>query len=60
MVKLGEYAQAGIAHYWIADLDGPSLRASRLVGSHYEAGPAAVGSFECDEPFAARLDLRPR
>ena len=38
VMKFAEYAEAGIQHYWIVDLDPPtSLRAFTLVDGAYEA-----------------------
>ncbi|MGW5314771.1 Uma2 family endonuclease [Nocardia thailandica] len=37
ITKFAEYAEAGIGHYWLIDLDRPvSITAYRLVGEHYE------------------------
>jgi Uma2 family endonuclease len=58
-IKRDEYADAGIGHYWIVDLDdGPSLTASHLGGEfgYIDAEPVK-GVFETDTPFPARVDL---
>ena len=62
MVKRDEYADAGIPHYWIVDLDGPgehiTLTAHHLAGEfgYADAGPVA-GTFATTEPFPVRVDL---
>lgn len=58
MIKFGEYAEAGIPHYWIVDLEGGvSLRAFRLEGNGYSEIGIFTGIVDLDEPFALRLDL---
>ncbi|CAM2928599.1 Uma2 family endonuclease [Skermania piniformis] len=45
VMKLAEYAEAGIAQYWIVDLDPPiTLRAFVLVGAGYEAAGEFCGA----------------
>lgn len=59
VIKHGEYADAGIEHYWILDLlDGPSLTACHLGGAfgYMDAAPVS-GVFATDTPFPVRLDL---
>jgi Uma2 family endonuclease len=58
-VKRAEYADAGIPHYWIVDLDGPvSLIACHLAGEFgYVDGGAATGVFRTTEPFPVEIDL---
>lgn len=58
-VKRGEYADAGIPHYWIVDLDEPvSLIACHLAGEFgYVDGGAVTGIFRTTEPFPAEIDL---
>lgn len=66
LVKPVEYANAGILHYWVIDLDDPmSLTAYRLVGDlGYQQDPAVTGTFTTTEPFSLQVDLaalsRPR
>jgi Uma2 family endonuclease len=57
--KHGEYADAGIGHYWIVDLAAPvSLIASHLAGElGYQDAPAVAGAFTAAEPFDVTLDL---
>lgn len=59
VVKRGEYADAGIGHYWIIDVDRPvSLIACHRAGEfgYHDAG-AVTGVFEATAPFTARIDL---
>jgi Uma2 family endonuclease len=66
LVKPVEYANAGIPHYWVIDLDDPlSLVAYHLAGDFgYQEAPAATGAFTTSEPFSLQVDLaalpRPR
>ncbi len=57
--KRGEYADAGIPHYWIVDVDAPvSLIACHLAGEFgYQDGGEVAGVFQTTEPFAARIEL---
>lgn len=59
IVKRGEYADAGIPHYWIIDPDGPvSLLACHLAGDFgYADGGAVTGTFTATAPFAVEIDL---
>ena len=58
-VKRDEYADAGIPHYWIVDLDEPvSLIACHLAGElGYVDGGAVAGVFRTTEPFPVEIDL---
>jgi Uma2 family endonuclease len=58
-VKRGEYADAGISHYWIVDLHEPvSLTACHLAGEFgYVDGGAVTGTFRTTEPFPVEIDL---
>ena len=58
-IKHGEYADAGVPHYWILELDDrPMLTACHLAGEFGYVDNAPVsGSFAADEPFPVRLDL---
>jgi Uma2 family endonuclease len=59
VAKRADYADAGIPHYWIVDLDDPiSLVACHLGGElGYVDGGAVTGIFSTTEPFPVRLDL---
>lgn len=59
LVKRGEYADAGILHYWIIEAEQPiSLVACHLAGAFgYQDGGSVTGVFEAGEPFPVRLDL---
>ena len=59
VLKRDEYADAGIPHYWIVDLDEPvSLLACHLAGEFgYVDGGAVTGVFRTTEPFPVEIDL---
>lgn len=59
VIKRGEYADAGVAHYWMIDLaDGPSLVACHRAGEFgYQDAPAVRGVFTTEAPFPVRIDL---
>lgn len=59
VTKRGEYADAGIPHYWIVDLDEPvSLVDCHLAeGFGYQDGGSITGVFTTTEPFPLRLHL---
>lgn len=59
VVKRGEYADAGIAHYWIIDLVEPvSLLACHHAGEfgYVDRGPV-TGTFTTTSPFAVDVEL---
>jgi Uma2 family endonuclease len=58
-IKHGEYADAGIPHYWIVDIDPrPMLTSSHRAGEFgYVDAPAVTGMFTAEEPFSVRLEL---
>jgi Uma2 family endonuclease len=58
-VKREEYADAGIPHYWIVELDEPvSLIVCHLGGEFgYVDGGAVTGTFRTTEPFPVEIDL---
>jgi Uma2 family endonuclease len=58
-IKHGEYADAGIPHYWILELDDrPVLIACHTPGEFGYVDDAPVGgTFSAEEPFPVRLDL---
>jgi Uma2 family endonuclease len=58
-IKHAEYADAGIPHYWLIDIDSrPALTACHLAGEfgYVDAAPVS-GIFIADEPFPMQLDL---
>lgn len=59
VTKHGEYADAGIPHYWIVDLSEPvSLVACHQAGElGYQDAPAMTGVIQTTEPFPVKLDL---
>ena len=59
VIKRGEYADAGIRHYWIMDLARPtSLLAAHLAGDFgYHDSGEVTGTFEVNDPFPLRIDL---
>ena len=59
MIKHGEYADAGIGHYWMVDLlGGPALTACHLGGAFgYVDEPPVTGTFTTQHPFPARIEL---
>jgi Uma2 family endonuclease len=58
-IKHDEYADAGIPHYWIVDVDDrPALTACHRAGEFgYADAPPVTGTFTVDEPFPVLLDL---
>lgn len=59
VAKRAEYADAGIPHYWIVDLDDPiTLTACHLAGEFgYRDGGPVSGRFDATEPVALAIDL---
>ncbi len=59
LVKHHEYAEAGIAHYWIVDpADGPALTACHLAGEFgYQDAAPERGVLVTDTPFPLRIDV---
>ncbi|MCO1657379.1 Uma2 family endonuclease [Pseudonocardia humida] len=59
VIEHADYADAGIGHYWIIDLDDDAnLTACHLAcGSRYLDAGRRRGVFETDVPFPAVLDL---
>jgi Uma2 family endonuclease len=57
--KRSEYADAGIPHYWIVDIDPPaSLLACHLAGEFgFADGGAVTGTFTTSAPFPVEIDL---
>lgn len=59
-VKHDEYADSGIAHYWVLDEDRgrTTLTACHLAGAFgYADAPPVTGTFTAAEPFPVRIDL---
>ena len=58
-IKHGEYADAGIPHYWILDTTEPmSILACHLAGEFgYADGRTVTGRFVATEPFPVEIDL---
>lgn len=59
VIKRSEYADAGIAHYWIIDLERPiSIVAAHLAGEFgYQDSGEVSGTFTADDPCPIRLEL---
>jgi Uma2 family endonuclease len=58
VMKFAEYAEAGIAHCWIVDLDPPvSLTGHLLVDGNYELMIESAGVVEVASPTPIRIDL---
>lgn len=59
VVKHAEYADAGIPHYWILDLEPPPSIAPFHLGGEfgYVAEPEATGIFRTEAPFPLRVEL---
>jgi Uma2 family endonuclease len=59
VTKRGEYADAGIPHYWIVDLDPPvSCVVCHLAGEFgYQDSVAATGAFTVAEPIELKVNL---
>ena len=57
--KRGEYADAGIPHYWIIDTTEPvSLLACHLAGEFgYADAGSVTGTFSATEPFPVTIDI---
>jgi Uma2 family endonuclease len=58
VAKLGQYADAGIAHYWLVDLDPPTtLTAFSLVDGEYEIVAEGTGKLHLLSPAELYVDL---
>lgn len=59
VIKRGEYADAGIPHYWIIDVNDPvSLVDCHLAGEFgYRDNGGVSGEFVASAPFPVRIDL---
>jgi Uma2 family endonuclease len=60
VLKPIEYAEIGIPHYWIVDLEPPmTITAYHLIEEFmsYQEAPSMAGEFVTSEPFPLRLNL---
>lgn len=61
VLKAFEYADAGIPHYWVVDLDppAPSITVFGLgaPGDGYRESQTATGELQVAEPFPLRVDI---
>ena len=61
VLKAYEYAEAGIPHYWVIDLDppAPSITVFGLgaPGDGYRESQTATGELVVTEPFPLRVDI---
>lgn len=58
VIKHGEYADAGIGHYWIVGIeDRVTLTACHLAGEFGYVDQTMTGVVRLEEPFPTRLDL---
>ena len=59
VIKRGEYADAGIPHYWIVDVEAPvSVLACHQAGEFgYVDDGSITGTLRVTEPFAVEIDL---
>ncbi|RZS43309.1 Uma2 family endonuclease [Herbihabitans rhizosphaerae] len=59
VIKRGEYADAGIPHYWIIDLGEPASLATFHLADEfgYLEGGEHSGTFRAVEPFEITIDL---
>jgi Uma2 family endonuclease len=56
--KFAEYAEAGIADYWIVDLKPPlSVTGYQLIDRNYELNFETSGVVEVGSPTSLRIDL---
>jgi len=58
IMKFAEYADAGIEHYWIVDLDRPpSIAAYRLIGGDYELMAETADNLAVGSPAPLSIDV---
>lgn len=58
ITELGEYAEAGIPHYWLVNLKQPAtLTAYNLVDGHYEIAIKSTESVTLTEPATLTVDV---
>jgi Uma2 family endonuclease len=56
--KRSDYADAGIPHYWIVDIDEQvTIKACRLTEAGYVDDQVTTGTFQTESPFPVTLDL---
>jgi Uma2 family endonuclease len=59
VLKLNEYAEAGIPDYWIVDLDSPvSITAFQLIHRDYELNAEVDDVLSVTTPAPLNIDLR--
>jgi Uma2 family endonuclease len=61
VTKLDEYAEAGIRHYWVIDIDDdepPMLSAFLLVDGYYEIIAKVTDTVQLSEPAPVTVDVR--
>jgi Uma2 family endonuclease len=58
ITKFAEYADAGIEHYWIVDLDPPpTITVYRLIGGDYETMAETADILVVDSPAPLHIDV---
>jgi len=58
LVKLMEYAEAGIPRYWVIDLEPPAtLTTYILVSGHYQKAQTVTGELMTLDPFPLQIDV---
>ena len=61
VLKAYEYAEAGIPHYWVVDLDPPAPTITVFglgaPGDGYRESQTATGELVVSEPFPLRIDI---
>jgi Uma2 family endonuclease len=58
LVKSMEYAEAGIPHYWVIDLEPPAtLTAYILVDGRYQEAQTVTGELTTLDPFPLQINV---
>jgi Uma2 family endonuclease len=58
VTKFAEYADAGIPHYWLLDLEEPvTLTAYRLADGTYQQTGESSGTLRSGQPFPLSIDV---